>query len=159
MSKITNPNKFGADLDAVLNELGVKAIAKANKGVKASAVELFRRVIKETPVDTGRARGNWFTTFGSPSNKTAGNRLPENPAIKMRSFDLIKRRNWYLTNNLPYIHALEYGEYPNPPKKGTYTKGKGYEKRSRGGYSKQAPNGMVRKNLALWPSLLKRAFK
>ena len=58
-----------------------------------------------------------------------------------------------LTNNLPYIQVLEYGKYPNPPKKGTYLKegqkkgqytGPGFFKFSEGGYSKQAPKGMVR---------------
>ncbi len=158
MSKVT-PEKLEEGLSGVLKELNIKGYNTANKGVRAAGMNLFGRVIKETPVDTGRARGNWFITHGSASNKSGGVRLPENPIIKMRSFDLIKRRKWFLNNNLLDIYALEYGDYPNPPKQGTYVKGKGYEQRSQNGFSRQAPNGMVRKNIALWPSLLKRAFK
>jgi hypothetical protein len=62
----------------------------------------------------------------------------------------------FLVNNLPYASVVEYGSYPNPPKRGTYvptgkTKygitGPGWVKRSEGGFSKQAPAGMVRVSL------------
>lgn len=56
----------------------------------------------------------------------------------------------FISNNLPYITTLEYGGYPNPPKKGT---GKTIN-----GYSKQAPNGMVGVTLAdtkrIWDATL-----
>jgi hypothetical protein len=43
---------------------------------------------------------------------------------------------FFFTNNLPYARVVEFGLYPNPPKKGT---GK-----TVGGFSKLAPQGMVR---------------
>lgn len=59
----------------------------------------------------------------------------------------------YFTNIMPYANIVEYGGYPNPPEVGTNTAGKGqsptFQKLSSGGYSRQAPNGMVRVN-ALW---------
>ena len=35
--------------------------------IRKSTIELFGRVVKMTPVDTGRAKGNWQCTVGSPA--------------------------------------------------------------------------------------------
>ena len=55
----------------------------------------------------------------------------------------------FLTNNLPYIVKLEFGGYgtKNPVDVNAQ------------GFSKQAPAGMVRINLARFPAQLARAFK
>ena len=51
----------------------------------------------------------------------------------------------YLTNSLPYAMVLEYGLYPDPPKFGSKKRGEdGVAVHVQGGYSMQAPNGMVR---------------
>lgn len=65
----------------------------------------------------------------------------------------------YIENNLPYINTLEYGGYPDPVKKGTYEKGTGYVIKSRGGFSKQAPHGMVGLTMARYEKLLKEVLK
>lgn len=88
--------------------------------------EIFRRVILRTPVDTGRARGNWQATTGSPATGELG----ENRNAKVGTAPALRAlevaRGWkvgsasiFLTNNLPYIERLENG------------------------YSGQAPQGMV----------------
>jgi len=108
--------------------------------VKTIAMELFTSVINKTPVDTGRLRGNWFVSTGSfvayspdapdPSgDKTR--RYMQQSVLRMKMGDKI-----LMTNSLPYAAVVEYGQYPNPPKKPT---GK-----TAGGYSIQAPAGMVR---------------
>ena len=115
--------------------------------IKATALSIFSDVILSTPVDTGRARGNWqFTTLGPAigvvghtasaepnAPTTGGSRHGERIALQ------VERSNtdgYYLTNNLPYIRVLEYGGYPGDGPKTV------------GGFSKQAPAGMVRKNAA-----------
>ena len=61
----------------------------------------------------------------------------------------------YFVNNVPWILKLENGGYPKSPKKGTYV-GKGqYEIRSSGGFSIQAPAGMVKVSVAEYESILK----
>ena len=55
---------------------------------------------------------------------------------------------YWIYNNLEYIHVLEFGLFPTPVKKGTRIPGGGYEIRSEGGFSKQAPGGMVRLAIA-----------
>lgn len=53
-------------------------------------------------------------------------------------------RGLTIDNPVPYIHVLEQGLYPNPPK-GPLPQGKPWEKgwRVEGGYSKQAQGGIV----------------
>jgi hypothetical protein len=107
--------KFNAELEG-LKKLPVDQMIKFQKVI---ALEALRRIVLKTPVDTGRARGNWQTTINRlpPSEPiepvdpiTAG--LPE--ISKLTDLGVI-----FIANNLPYIERLESG------------------------YSKQAPNGMV----------------
>jgi hypothetical protein len=110
-----------------------KAIGQATKFKRAVGVELFSSVILDTPVDTGRARGNWQTTTNTPAtgetNQTAAEATAKagNPG----SYGALEDVN-YLTNNLPYIEGLEMGR------------------------SGQAPAGMVRKNLVRVRGILNR---
>ena len=98
-------------------------------------------VIRRTPVDTGRVRNNWFLTTREPSSKV---RVGESQGGSA-SFTQLKKipkkvlgKRVYLTNNLPYIKMLEYGGYSQP---GT--------KKTKNGFSIQAPGGFVRDQLKL----------
>jgi hypothetical protein len=89
----------------------------------------FNSVIMDTPVDSGRLRGNWILSSDSPAQGTVdildptGNittKKVEDYASKIGEKDF----NVFLTNNLPYAYRIEYD-----------------------GYSKiKSPQGMVRKN-------------
>ena len=101
---------------------------------RATFLDLTGRIIKRTPVDTGRAKGNWQPSSRTVLTTTINMDYPN--AIKGSDGDLAgvtvmaKTRNvaaqvknddtLYLANNLPYIVPLEYG------------------------YSKQSPGGMLR---------------
>jgi hypothetical protein len=83
------------------------------------ALELFRRVIYKTPVDTGRARANWQVTIGTPAagtieiDDTNGGATMSKATAASAGFkagDTI-----YLTNNLPYIRRLEEGSSQQAP--------------------------------------------
>lgn len=125
---------------------------------KAYAFALYTSIVKKTPVDTGRARGNWNVSVGSADNsvdeKITKNQVPAK--MKKNKAELEKAKgdeSIFISNNLPYITTLEYGGYPSPVEKGTWVKGKGkkvghYEVRSEGGFSKQALEGMVGVTLA-----------
>jgi len=106
---------------------------------KSYAFAVYASVVKKTPVDTGRARGNWNISVGSPDTSTSENKVP-----KYNSSDSIPEprgdESIFISNNLPYITTLEYGGFPNPPKKDG---GKTVN-----GFSKQAPAGMVGVTLA-----------
>lgn len=123
-----------------------------------AAVEIapgrFRRisgVVLLTPVDTGRARSSWNVSVGVPdaSVPSAGRRYSRRPAViagaRKRLASLGRYQTVWITSSLPYITVLEYGGYPDPVALGTWDrKLRRYVIRSSGGYSKQAPRGMVR---------------
>ena len=124
-----------------------KMIAKNKRDTNLSLRKIYLKGLSEiargTPVDTGRARNNWFLTMGKPSTKTDEGSQKRDETVKTPKTVLGKKI--YFTNNLPYIGVLEYGGYPKPVKKGSYNKKKKkYVKLSKGGYSLQAPKGWVR---------------
>jgi hypothetical protein len=97
------------------------------------------KIIYGTPVDGGRARGNWQATLGSPAtgevatfDRDGASTLAGAVAMAGQAAGNV----FYLTNNLPYIRTLEYGMYGTGPGATVKT--------TRDGYSIQAPYGMVR---------------
>lgn len=111
---------FGSELEAFVS--GTEK--KVERTVRAVKLELFRSVILDTPVDTGRARGNWQATLNSPATEEIENESMS-VALAGVAANLGKVNDVsFLANNLPYIEELEDGS------------------------SKQAPAGMVRRNMA-----------
>lgn len=115
----------------------------AHKLQRGIAITVLNNLQLLSPVDEGRYRANHIVSFGSPDT-----RYTENKDGMSVAFDAItsmasdKLPTVYIQNNLPYASVIEFGKYPDPVKNGTYIKGKGYEVRSSGGYSKQAPQGV-----------------
>jgi hypothetical protein len=127
-----------------------ETLVRANRALRAVVVKNWGDVIKSTPVDTGRARGNWFLTQNSPSSSKESGTQNKGPAYVFTNTNAAMfGTKWFLTNNLPYILKLEFGGYGTiSPKKVTAQ-----------GFSKQAPAGMVRINTARFPAQIARAFK
>jgi hypothetical protein len=142
----------------MLENADEKIMRAANTAVKKTAIKAWGDIIKMTPVDTGRARNNWFigTTVG---NETAGAGNKDASYVAQNLPKQVIGTTLYFYNNLPYINKLEFGGYPKNVKKGTRLKGGGHEVKTAGGYSKQAPKGMVRASLSRWGANLSRIFK
>ena len=125
MSFASDVAKFAKLTNASLDQTG-----------RAIALELFGSVIKDTPVDTGRARGNWQTSMdssaiGETDRKGEGPALAE---VSQQTASFGAGKVIYLTNNLPYIYRLEFL-----------------------GWSQQSPDGMARKNVARIQSIVRKA--
>lgn len=119
---------------------------------RAYAFALYASIVRMTPWDTGRARGNWNVSVGKPDDRVSDTKR-KTPAGRSAMPEPEGDESIFITNNLPYIETLEYGGYPKTVKRGTYVKGTGgkkghYEVRSKGGFSKKAPQGMVGVTLA-----------
>ena len=126
-------------------------VLEENKRVKAIYTKHLSAIITMTPVhfkDGGRLRNNWFLTTRAPSKSKRGpnSRGSASYSSLGKMPDYILDKTIYFTNNMPYANVVEYGGYVKNPKYGTWT-GLGFQKLSQNGYSKQAPNGMVRINL------------
>lgn len=125
-----------------LNKYADKCKKNLNDVKKEVAFSLYSSIVKKTPVDTGRARGNWhisvgqesFETFGTETKvsdkqkvkgkkgNSEGAKVVSTSALIVGGKEQIENsgdKPIFIQNNLPYIVALEYG------------------------HSKQAPNGMV----------------
>lgn len=107
--------------------------------VRAVCLTLTKQVVQSTPVGNpglwrdpesappgyvgGRLRGNWFATVGTPSDD-ATDSIDESGsrtiAAAGSAIEQAPGKQWWLTNNLPYSLAIEFG------------------------HSTQAPGGMVR---------------
>jgi hypothetical protein len=137
---------------------------RINATVRWLCLEISRRVILKTPVDTGRARGSWtpamnaMATGGGQIDKSGGATLG---AVSGVVAGYKPGDTFYLMSNLPYIGVLEYGQYPDPPARGSWVKKAGkkgsWVVKSSGGFSKQAPAGMVRITLAEFPGIVEQA--
>ena len=140
---------FASDMEAYAKKAG----ASLEETTRAVALELFGSVIKDTPVQTGRAKGNWQTTIGVPASGEV-DRLGDQAALSELGAVAGKfgaGQTIYLTNNLPYIGKLEYGGYGTGPGATEKTNGTGF--------SVQAPAGMVRKNVARIQSIVSKAAR
>lgn len=110
---------------------------------KQVTIELFSSVILDTPVLTGRLRGNWQISSGSPSSGTVEITDPNGGKAIRKVEELAsglpegRDQAVYLTNNLPYAYRIEYDGW-------SHTK---------------APEGMVRKNFIRISDNLKSKFK
>ena len=125
---------FASDMEAYAKKAG----ASLEETTRAVALELFGSVIKDTPVQTGRAKGNWQTTIGATASGTV-DRLGESEAladVSQQTASFGAGKVIYLSNNLPYIYRLEYD-----------------------GWSQQAPGGMLRKNVARIQSIVAKAAR
>lgn len=133
---------------------------KIKKVLVNYAFALYSSIVKKTPAVTGRARANWNVSVGKVDASTTEETKKTGLKHKISEINPNGDEPIYISNNLPYITTLEYGGYPSPVKKGTYNKKtKTWEIRSAGGYSKQAPNGMVGVTLANNENIFNAAVK
>jgi hypothetical protein len=136
-------------------ELAAKVKEDMASVSRQGAIALFTDIIMQTPVDQGRLRANWNCSLSAPDEGTslAWDDSGSYTISKMTSSVLAMsvKDTVYLTNALPYAATVEYGLYPNPPKRPT---GK-----TAGGYSIQAPAGMVRVSVMNFAENIKEAVR
>ncbi len=104
----TNLAQFNAELTASEKKIN----GDFKKFHQQVIAELFKRIVLRTPVDTGRARGNWQIELGGPAQGTLevidksgdGTILKEIAKLgDIPPFSLV-----HISNNLQYISYLEY---------------------------------------------------
>ena len=101
---------FTADVSRIAKDIGETA---ENVG-RSVFIELFSAVIRDTPVDEGRLRGNWQTTKNSPANGTL-DRTSYSQTIAEVYTTVDKPAVYYLANNMPYAEKVEFGGYGAGP--------------------------------------------
>jgi hypothetical protein len=97
-----------------LVKFGLTTRAQATTIFQKITIDLDTRVVMGTPVDEGRARGNWFPSLNKPSNAVDEKSLDKSgsaaiAAIPAEAMSAELGDTIWLTNNLPYILPLENG--------------------------------------------------
>lgn len=122
-----------------IGKFAAQAKENAQQVVRKVSTDVLSRVVLRTPVDTGRARANWVTTYGNPSPVIRNTVDRSGEGTILRGRGTIGRAtpgaDIYIMNNLPYAERLEYG------------------------WSKQAPAGMVRITVAEFQTLVNAAVR
>lgn len=120
----------------VLNATIARKQRILEQGSRQAALGLTQAIIVKTPVDTGRARGNWNTNIGAPDTTTSDTKRANDALNDANSTasSLKLGDTFTIYNGLPYIQKLEYG------------------------YSQQAPQGMVRLSVMEFKQLLRVYF-
>jgi len=102
----TNVEQF----NSALTKAAKKIDGDIQKFIKKVVLETFSRFIMRTPVDTGRARGNWQVEIARPASGTVEeslwNQVFEKGAAKLAQippFSIV-----HITNNVEYVYYLEY---------------------------------------------------
>ena len=128
-----------------------KALENVDRTMRGVSIKLFSAVIKSSPVDSGRFRANWQAS--GISAKLGQVEMFDKSGAKTTA-DVIEyirtastADNFTLSNNLPYSEDIEYGGF------------KGSGPNTVGGFSKQAPSGVVRVNVARFQTLLDQAAR
>ena len=119
---------FSDDMSAAKADL-LSGMAAARN---AAIVAMTDRIIDDTPVLTGALRGSWHTAVNEPVYVTEPTVDPTGMSSKAEVQANLGGLDddVFFTNALPYSEVIEYD-----------------------GHSSKAPEGMVRKNLAMWPDL------
>jgi len=105
-----NINKFN---DEILEFAKTVVPNKFAVFIRKIALELLSRVVLKTPVDTGRARGNWQLTVNwKPDADVPFEDEEGNETINRGNMEIKKVRfgdTVFLTNNVSYVLYLEEG--------------------------------------------------
>ena len=142
MATVTNARQVIDDLERWAEVTG----QELGQAVASAALQVFSSTMTRTPVDTGRLRGNWQAAINrEPSgtvDRSASAALSEARAVAQQ----FKEGSIFLVNNVSYAASIEYGLYGDGPK-------------TSGGFSKQAPRGMLRVSVAEFDSALRKAVR
>lgn len=114
---------------------GVRATQRVQNVRRGVVIKLMSAVILDTPVDEGRARGGWQVSADAPVTNDTGrkDKSGRGPIAEVEAAAKASDGDTplFLSNSVPYIVPLEEGS------------------------SKQAPQGMVRRNVARFGRIVK----
>jgi hypothetical protein len=107
---------FNKEVDAFAKTLVPQKLVLFQKKL---VLEALRRIVMKTPVDTGRARGNWQVTIAEPAEAQIDVKDKDGTAVIAAGMaaiaDLPPNMVVWISNNLDYIEALEDGHSGQAP--------------------------------------------
>lgn len=122
--------------------------ADLTKKQKDIVIDALQGVVMQSPVDEGSFRASHRVSINQPDMTFNESEKDENGTPTINKGEAVISRlvpysTVYIQTNAPYATAIEFGQYPNPVKKGSYDKkAKKYVIKSINGFSQQAPQGV-----------------
>tara|TARA_Y100000310_G_scaffold271318_1_gene285747 strand:+ start:217 stop:726 length:510 start_codon:yes stop_codon:yes gene_type:complete len=163
--------KWSKSLSSVIDSFVGQVTDNGIDAFEKTAIDISTNIIEQSPLgipdaeggSRGNFKGNWKIQRKENSRYFKTVRKPDLgrgfAETKIRGrFSRTKSSRLVLFNNSPQARVIEFGGYPSPVKKGTYRRGRGYERRSSGGFSNQAPRGLVRINSKRFGSLFRKHY-
>ena len=112
---ISNLAEFNREVSQFARSIPEKVTELQRKIV----LEALGRIVQKTPVDTGRARGNWQVTFEAASQQVLTDTDPQGSATVEKALAILAGLPAFsvvhITNNLDYILFLEEGSSSQAP--------------------------------------------
>ena len=102
----------------VMGEVSVSITVNTGKKARATALEISRRLILATPVDTGQARTNWLVGINRPRKGIERPPISAAAAIVQAAASIVSARDGadiWISNNLDYIEELNRGKSAQAP--------------------------------------------
>lgn len=141
-----------ANFDDVINQWVENVQTKVDDILQTLVIKVGESLIRMSPVDSGRFRGNWQLGIESGTTSSLNRFDPDGTstlqelASKANSFTAGQIA--YIQNHVLYGYDLEYGTYNGPTQKVTDE-----------GFSRQAPHGMVRVTETRFMELVNEAIR
>lgn len=146
MTNVLNLDEYATELRRWAENEPIKAVVLVQKKM---ALLALTTLVLNTPVDEGRARGNWFVSIGVPSNAVTDALDPSGSgtinAGSAVALSLVDLGVIWISNNLEHAVVLDQGlfEPPDPGPSSDPRADRFGRVLVSGGYSTQAPAGMT----------------
>ncbi|MEO0497938.1 MAG: hypothetical protein AAF141_11330 [Pseudomonadota bacterium] len=92
-----------------------KVVDTVDTRFRKVVLSVFGSVIRATPVDTGRARGNWQTTLDAPAREQVEGTTPRVGEADAVAAAAKMGKVAFVSNNVPYIGRLNEGSSKQAP--------------------------------------------
>jgi hypothetical protein len=123
----------------LINDFAKETPELARQSINKSTLDLFSKVVMDTPVAEGTLRGNWQVSIAQPNTSRLETTDKDGSETIRKAQAVLNNDNTshpiFIQNNLPYAKKIEYG-----------------------GSRLKAPRGMLRKNLTLMNDYLRKAI-
>ena len=139
---------FERSLKQFFFEVPEQEVVKLRKQI---AYDFVENIVNLTPADEGYAKAGWVVSNGAPSDEVPSTPDPTGDSTISKGKAVAARARGFgvtwITSSVPYILVLDQGGFvpmdPGPSKKGGHDGSRKGQVLVAGGYSLQAPHGMV----------------
>jgi hypothetical protein len=105
--------QFSVPIDTIILQARKKYQVDSSNILRKLALDIYAEIIRNTPVDTGRARANWNLSINRPNFAKSTSTVPS--TVNISASTLRNLPDIYIANGLPYVRDLEFGRSDQAP--------------------------------------------